>query len=99
MYKNIPEIGKVGAGCRPITRRDIESPLSFKYARDGLAAPDAWPQQLSYREGYWAVIRRVEERLVRNAVEDTSGNKAEAARVLGIQRRLLYEKMNEFGIG
>jgi len=26
------------------------------------------------------------------------GNKTEAARILGIQRRLLYEKMAEFGL-
>ena len=77
----------------------VITPDCIQFSDRGPAAPDAWPQELSHREGYWAVIRRVEERLVRNAVEDTSGNKAEAARVLGIQRRLLYEKMNEFGIG
>ncbi|MBV6430225.1 MAG: Regulatory protein AtoC [Bryobacteraceae bacterium] len=60
--------------------------------------PEASPH-LSHREGFWNVIRRVEERLLRDALEETRGNKAEAARILGIQRRLLYEKLNEFGIG
>jgi DNA-binding NtrC family response regulator len=32
------------------------------------------------------------------ALEKANGNKAEAARILGIQRRLLYEKMSELGI-
>jgi DNA-binding NtrC family response regulator len=50
------------------------------------------------REGYWNVIRRVESHLIRAALQDAHGNKAEAARILGIQRRLLYEKMAEFGM-
>jgi DNA-binding NtrC family response regulator len=41
----------------------------------------------------------VEERLVRGALEDAGGNKTEAARILGVQRRLLYEKMRELGLG
>ncbi len=32
------------------------------------------------------------------ALEESAGNKAEAARRLGIHRRLLYEKMNKFGL-
>jgi len=44
------------------------------------------------------VIRRVESQLIRTALEDVRGNKAEAARVRGIQRRLLYEEMAVSGI-
>ena len=36
MNEDIPEVGKIGPGCRLVTGRDIESPLSFKDARDGL---------------------------------------------------------------
>lgn len=50
------------------------------------------------RDGYWNVIRRVEAQLLRAALREAQGNKAEAARMLGIQRRLLYEKMTEFGL-
>jgi len=32
------------------------------------------------------------------ALEESAGNKAEAARRLGIHRRLLYEKLKEFGM-
>lgn len=53
---------------------------------------------LPHRDGYWNVIRRVEAQLVRSALQEALGNKAEAARILGIQRRLLYEKMAEFGL-
>lgn len=51
------------------------------------------------REGYWNAIRRLEAGLLRAALQEAQGNKAEAARILGIQRRLLYEKIVEFGIG
>jgi DNA-binding NtrC family response regulator len=41
------------------------------------------------------VIRKVESQLLKSALDQANGNKAEAARILGIQRRLLYEKMSE----
>jgi DNA-binding NtrC family response regulator len=44
------------------------------------------------------VIRQVEERLLKAGLDHANGNKAEAARILGIQRRLRYEKMSELGI-
>ena len=57
-----------------------------------------WLDQVPYREGYWDVVRKVEGRLLKAALQDANGNKTEAARILGIQRRLLYEKMSELGI-
>jgi DNA-binding NtrC family response regulator len=39
-----------------------------------------------------------ERKLIENALTESGGNKAEAARRLGIQRRLLYEKMKAFGM-
>jgi len=43
-------------------------------------------------------LRKVEGQLLKAALDEASGNKAEAARILGIQRRLLYEKMSELGM-
>jgi two-component system, NtrC family, response regulator AtoC len=54
-----------------------------------------WLEQIPFREGYWNVIRKVEGQLLRVALAEAKGNKAEAARILGIQRRLLYEKLTE----
>jgi DNA-binding NtrC family response regulator len=62
------------------------------------ASASGWLSQVPHREGYWNVVRQVEMHLLRTALEETKGNKAEAARILGIQRRLLYEKMTEFGL-
>jgi len=58
----------------------------------------SWYEQVPFREGYWAVIRKVEIALVRRALAEAKGNKAEAARILDVQRRLLYEKMTELGM-
>ena len=37
-----------------------------------------------------------ETKLIANALGESNGNKADATRRLGIQRRLLYEKMKAF---
>jgi len=60
--------------------------------------PSSWLDALPHREGYWNIIHKVEVRLLRAALEEARGNKTEAARILKIQRRLLYEKMAEFGL-
>jgi two-component system response regulator AtoC len=39
-----------------------------------------------------------EKRLINNALQQTGGNKAEAARRLGMHRRLLYEKLKQLGL-
>jgi DNA-binding NtrC family response regulator len=44
---------------------------------------------LPYRES----IRAWERLLIDRALKQANGNKAEAARLLGIHRRLLYEKL------
>src|SRR2546426_5470376 len=57
-----------------------------------------WVDRVVVRDGYWNNIRKLEGHLVKTALEEAKGNKAEAARILGVQRRLLYEKMTELGI-
>ncbi len=41
---------------------------------------------------------RFERQLIIDALRDSAGNKTEAARRLGVQRRLLYAKIAELGI-
>jgi DNA-binding NtrC family response regulator len=57
-----------------------------------------WEERVPYRDGYWLVLRRVETELIRAALREAGGNKTEAARILGIQRRLLYQKMTELDL-
>ena len=44
-------------------------------------------------------VAALERELIRRAFEAPDGNRAEAARRLGINRRLLYSKLEEHGIG
>ena len=43
-------------------------------------------------------LRDLEQRAIREALRRTAGNKAQAARLLGISRRALYNKIEAFGI-
>jgi DNA-binding NtrC family response regulator len=43
-------------------------------------------------------VAALERELIRRALEAADGNRAEAARSLGINRRLLYSKLEEHGI-
>lgn len=57
-----------------------------------------WLQQIPYESGYKRVLSQVEEHLLRSALRSADGNKARATAILGIQRRVLYDKMREFQI-
>jgi len=43
-------------------------------------------------------LRDVEKELIRSTLENTQGNREEAARILGIGERTLYRKINEYGL-
>lgn len=44
------------------------------------------------------IIQKVEKELIEKALDRTNGNKTEAAKLLSINRRLLYSKMKQHGI-
>jgi DNA-binding NtrC family response regulator len=76
-----------------ITEEQIElNPNPYRSRQD-------WREQLPLNEGYKRVIAQVEKALVERALREAQGNKTRAAEILGIQRRLLYEKMREHKIG
>ena len=55
--------------------------------------PADWPE-----EDLPSATARLEEMLVRRALARTDGNRAEAARLLGIHRQLLYIKIKRYGL-
>jgi len=46
-----------------------------------------------------AAVERLERVMIARALERAGGNRAEAARVLGIHRQLLYRKLEVYGLG
>jgi DNA-binding NtrC family response regulator len=51
-------------------------------------------ERLTLREA----VARLERQMITRALEETDGNRSEAARRLGIARAQLYAKLQEFGI-
>jgi len=52
-----------------------------------------WPD-----EDLPTALARLEEMLIRRALQRSGGNRAEAARVLNIHRQLLYSKIKRYGL-
>jgi DNA-binding NtrC family response regulator len=52
-----------------------------------------WPD-----EDLPTAVARLEEMLIRRALQRSAGNRAEAARMLNIHRQLLYAKIRRFGL-
>ncbi|MGH9584230.1 MAG: sigma 54-interacting transcriptional regulator, partial [Bryobacteraceae bacterium] len=61
-----------------------------------MAAVD-WQDSIPIRNGWKANLAAAEKAMISRALSAAAGNKSKAAAILGIQRRLLYEKMREHG--
>lgn len=81
----------VHAAGRPITAEAVRPLLTARAAALG-ADWKEW-EDLPFHEA----VARWERHLIERALERAGGNKSEAAKRLGIHRRLLYEKMQRFG--
>lgn len=95
---NVRELENVITRAIVLAPGGLITPESIQFSGRLANTAGAKEIPLNHRDGYWNVIRRVEGQLLRAALQDTHGNKAEAARILGIQRRLLYEKLAELGL-
>ncbi len=95
---NVRELENVITRAIVLAPGGIVTADCIQFADRSNPQPTAWLDQIPHRDGYWNVIREVERQLIRAALGEAQGNKAEAARILGIQRRLLYEKLSELGL-
>lgn len=95
---NVRELENVITRAIVLAPGGIITPECIQFPDRPLVSTSSWLEQVPHRDGYWQVIRQVEVQLVKAALGEAQGNKAEAARILGIQRRLLYEKLSEFGL-
>ena len=95
---NVRELENVIARAIVLSPGELITPDSIQINSRQSGPPTDWLDQVIVRDGYWKNIRKLEAHLVKAALDEARGNKAEAARILGVQRRLLYEKMAELGL-
>ena len=58
----------------------------------------SWTDQIPIADGWKTNLSAAEKAMVLRALKMADGNKSKAAEILNIHRRLLYEKMREYGI-
>jgi transcriptional regulator with PAS, ATPase and Fis domain len=57
-----------------------------------------WADQVPLEIGWQGNLSKLEKSLVERALRQAQRNKSKAAELLGIHRRLLYEKIREYGV-
>ncbi len=62
------------------------------------SAPPHWTNLVPLHAGWRENLEALERALVERALGEAQGNKSKAAEILGIHRRLLYEKLRQFGM-
>jgi DNA-binding NtrC family response regulator len=92
--EHLIERAAVKAGGRAITAEHIQDELMEAKATAQGGFDIALVAQLPFHEA----VASWERHLIEQALKASFGNKSEAARRLGIHRRLLYEKLTQFGM-
>ena len=62
------------------------------------SATGHWTDLVPIQNGWKENVEMLERALVERALSSAQGNKSKAAEILGIHRRLLYEKLRQYGI-
>ena len=92
--EHLIERAAVKAGGRAITAEQIQETL----AKDKSAAPGIFDVQAAEGMPFHEAVASWEKHLIELALKSSHGNKSDAARRLGIHRRLLYEKLTQLGM-
>jgi two-component system NtrC family response regulator len=93
---NVRELKNAMERAAVLLRGDVVHAAELDFIAE---APDAhhaeadWPD-----EDLPSATARLEEMLIRRALARSGGNRAEAARLLGIHRQLLYAKLRRYGL-
>jgi DNA-binding NtrC family response regulator len=93
---NVRELKNAMERAAVLVRGDVVGAVDLNFIAAS-KSPDSvaidWPD-----EDIPSAIARLEAMLIRRALLRSEGNRAEAARALGIHRQLLYAKMKRYGL-
>jgi DNA-binding NtrC family response regulator len=92
--EHLIERSAVKAGGRAITAEQIQDELTKAKS----PAPGLFDVQATMGLPFHQAVESWERHLIEQALKASHGNKSDAARKLGIHRRLLYEKLTQFGM-
>jgi DNA-binding NtrC family response regulator len=95
-HGNVRELKNAMERAAVLVRGDSISAADLSFLEESSAAQSDsldWPN-----EDLPTALARLEEMLVRRALARSAGNRAEAARMLNINRQLLYSKMKRYGL-
>lgn len=92
--EHLIERAAVKAAGRAIPADLIQEEL----AREKTAAPGIFDAQAAKGLPYHEAVASWERHLIEQALQASQGNKSDAARRLGVHRRLLYEKLTQLGM-
>ncbi len=90
------ELSHVIQHAQVISKADVLAPQDFALRASPplLPATDV-PHHLDLR----AALDRLERQMIEEALSRAKGNRAEAARLLGLRRATLYARLRYFGLG
>jgi len=92
--EHLIERAAVKAGGRAITAEQIQEELTKAKNR----GPGTFDIQSATALPFHEAVANWERHLIEQALKGSHGNKSDAARRLGMHRRLLYEKLAQFGM-
>jgi DNA-binding NtrC family response regulator len=92
--EHLIERAAVQAGGRAITGEQIQEELNKAMN----PTPDSFDIQSAIALPFHEAVAGWERYLIQQALKASHGNKSDAARRLGIHRRLLYEKLTQLGV-
>jgi DNA-binding NtrC family response regulator len=93
---NVRELKNAMERAAVLVRGNQVTSADLGFLEDARTAPKEsieWPE-----EDLPSAVARLEEMLIRRALERCSGNRSEAAKALNINRQLLYAKLKRYGL-
>lgn len=95
---NVRELENTVERALVLARSDVIDATDVVLPSMPQTAPLQWVDLVPVEQGWKGNIAALEMTLIQSALRRCEGNKSRAAELLGIHRRLLYEKLREHGL-